>query len=362
LCLAGKAVPNDLLRQAVAEDDGRAFLSQVVEPMADSFEPRLSDDYAQLFVRAVDAVAPSLLPRMWRAPNTSLPESADIVYVLSRITLGADVAVTSVVMDAAKRRYPKARIVFVGPRKNYELFEADARIEFREAPYVRSGALSDRLAASASLWFDDGIVIDPDSRLTQLGLMRVCDETRYCFFDSRSYGGETLARLPDLTAQWCGDPEARPYVAPNPAMGDDSDITVSLGTGDNPSKQLDEAFELELMKMLAATGARVLVDLGASTAERTRVKRALQPGMQTHDGAFAPFAAEIARSKLYVGYDSAGGHVASACGVPVISIARGFLNERMAARWRPLGKIVDGNGPDPLGAVRAALSTYTFRR
>jgi ADP-heptose:LPS heptosyltransferase len=299
---------------------------------------------------------------MWRAPNGSLPDEVHIIYVMSRVTLGADVAVTSVVMDAAKRRYPKARIVFVGPRKNYELFENDPRIEFREAPYARSGALRDRLAASASLWFDDGLVIDPDSRLTQLGLMRVCPEERYSFFESRSSGGETLARLPELTRNWCGDPKARPYVAPPPASGETPDIAVSLGTGDNPSKQLDEAFELELMKMLAATGALTLMDVGASATERARVERVLQPGMRVHDGAFAPFAAQIARSKLYVGYDSAGGHVASACGVPVISIARGFLNERMAARWRPLGTIVDGNASDPLGTVQAALATYTFRR
>ena len=49
--------------------------------------------------------------------------------------------------------------------------------------------------------------------------------------------------------------------------------------------------------------------------------------MRTHDGAFAPFAAQIARSRLYVGYDSAGGHVASACGVPLISIAKGFASD-----------------------------------
>jgi hypothetical protein len=29
------------------------------------------------------------------------------VFVLSRVTLGADVAVTSVLLDAAKRRFPK---------------------------------------------------------------------------------------------------------------------------------------------------------------------------------------------------------------------------------------------------------------
>ena len=65
-----------------------------------------------------------------------LPASADRVYVLSRITLGADVAVTSVLLDAAKRRYPSAEIFFVGPRKNYELFEADPRISHREVPYA----------------------------------------------------------------------------------------------------------------------------------------------------------------------------------------------------------------------------------
>jgi hypothetical protein len=361
LCLVRQPVPDGLLREAVEIEDGRAFLSHVVEPLADSFEPPLCEAYAALFARAVAIVAPELTQRMWRAPSGSLPSSADVVHVLSRVTLGADVAVTSVVMEAAKRRYPKARIVFVGPRKNYELFEADSRIEFREAPYARGGALRDRLAASASLWFDDGLVIDADSRLTQLGLLRVCDDSRYCFFESRSYGSKTLARLPDLTAEWCGDREARPYIAPKPATGEAADITVSLGTGDNPAKQLDETFERELMKMLAETGARVLVDVGASATERARVERVLQPGMRAHDGAFAAFAAEIVRSKLYVGYDSVGGHVASACGVPLISIARGFLNERMAARWRPLGTIVDGNAPDAIKAVRDELSTYTFR-
>jgi ADP-heptose:LPS heptosyltransferase len=91
------------------------------------------------------------------------------VYVLSRITLGADVAVTSVLLDAAKRRYPDAEIVFVAPRKNYELFQADPRVRHLPAPYPRGGMLMERLRASASLWFDDGPVIDPDSRLTQLG-------------------------------------------------------------------------------------------------------------------------------------------------------------------------------------------------
>jgi ADP-heptose:LPS heptosyltransferase len=119
-----------------------------------------------------------------------------------------------------------------------------------------------------------------------------------------------------------------------------ADITVSLGVGENAAKRLDDAQECELLRTLAETGASILVDKGGSTEERERVERALLPGMRTHDGAFAPFAAQIAKSKLFVGYDSAGGHVASASGVPLISIAKGFVSERMAARWRPNGIVL----------------------
>jgi hypothetical protein len=242
------------------------------------------------------------------------------------------------------------------------LFEADARIVHREVPYARGGTLHDRLNASAALWFDDGIVIDPDSRLTQLGLFRVCPDDRYCFFDSRSFGGAGNERLPDLAARWAGDPEARPYVALRPVSGPAVDITVSLGVGENPGKRIGDDFERQVLRMLSETGCSVLVDKGASAAERERVEHVLPPGMQTHHGAFAVFAAEIARSKLFVGYDSAAGHVASACGVPLISIARGFASPRMGTRWRPQGTVIDGDAADVLDQIRRVLSTYTFRR
>ena len=55
------------------------------------------------------------------------------------------------------------------------------------------------------------------------------------------------------------------------------------------------------------------------------------------EGSFAGFAQVIAGSSLYVGYDSAGQHVAAACGVPLISIFAGFPAPRMFHRWRPSG-------------------------
>ncbi|HEY2845187.1 MAG TPA: hypothetical protein VGJ09_16110 [Bryobacteraceae bacterium] len=362
LCLRGESWSPELLDHAIAEDDGRALLSIVVERLADLFEPRLCEVYERLFGQVVERVAPELVRRLHKVRSRAFPASADRVYVLSRITLGADVAVTSVLLDAAKRRYPQAKIFFVGPSKNYELFVSDARLLSFPVPYARGGTLRDRLLASAAVWIDDGIVLDPDSRLTQLGLIQICPSDRYFFFESRSFGGDGGERLPDLAARWAGDAQARPYVAPPATFYDPPDITVSLGVGENPGKRLDDALERGLLQILAETGATIMVDKGGSEEERKRVERALPPGVGHCEGPFAQFAAEISRSKLFVGYDSAGGHVASACGIPLISIAKGFVSPRMAARWRPNGTVIDGDAPDVLDQVRRVLATYTFRR
>jgi hypothetical protein len=316
-----------------------------VERLGDLFEPRLCTTYNHLFTQVILRTAPELAPRIRNITEASAPpDSARRVYVLSRVTLGADVAVTSVLMDAAKLRYPSAEIVFVGPQKSYELFEADPRVQHLPAPYARSGALRDRLRASANLWLEGGIVIDPDSRLSQLGLISVCDEHNYFFFPSRAYGRDCNESLAQLAARWAhqlfGVEGAKPYIAPVASAQPPADITVSLGVGENAAKRLDHKQERELLRALAETGASILIDKGDSPEEHERVERALLPGMRTHDGAFAPFAAQIANSKLFVGYDSAGGHVASACGVPLISIAKGFVSERMAARWRPDGVVL----------------------
>lgn len=369
-CLRGEQWAPGLLDRALAIREGREFLSVVVERLADTFEPDLCDIYARLFTDVIERVAPELLHHVRRRRAASLdlpsPESVTDVYVLSRVTLGADIAVTSVLMDAAKRRFPDATIHFTGPRKNYELFEADPRVAHFPAPYSRNGSVKDRLEASTALWIDEGLVIDPDSRLSQLGLIQVCPEGNYCWFESRSYGGDGNDRLPDLAARWArerfGIEDARPYIAPLPAEGPAAEITVSLGVGNNPAKRVDDEAERGLLRMLAATGCYVLVDKGADAEEAARVEAALAPGMRTHQGSFAPFAADIARSRLFVGYDSAAGHAASACGVPLISIAKGFVNARMAARWRPNGIVLDGGSADVLERVRLALHSLGIAR
>ena len=383
--MRGEAWSAALLDRAIEEDHGRALLSIVVERLGDLFEPRLCQVYRRLFTEVIERVAPELRERLrgpqiaQRAPNESQLQ-AQRVYVLSRVTLGADIAVTSVLLDAAKRRFPDAQIIFAGPRKSYEMFEADARVGHFNVPYARTGSLRERLRASADLWIEDGIVIDPDSRLTQLGLISVCDEDRYFHFESRSFGRDPSyrdndeERLPALASRWArqvlGVENARAYVAPLPVNGEPGEITMSLGVGENPAKRIGGDFEIHLLAMLRAFGKSILIDKGGSPEERDRVDRLIEqaqlvnqsPGVRAHDGSFAHFAAEIARSKLYIGYDSAGGHAASACGVPVISIFAGAVSDRFLARWRPLGTIISGDTPnhrDVMGEVRRALSKET---
>jgi ADP-heptose:LPS heptosyltransferase len=372
-----KALPHSLLEEACAP----AFFRIVVEGLADRFEPALCDAYARLFAEAISyldaATDPvSVIARYERVrrprPLTGKPQH---IFVLSRITLGADVAVSSVMLAAAKRRFPHANIVFVGPRKNYDLFAADRHIHHAPLDYPR-GSVRQRLAVAADLQQildrPGAIVIDPDSRLTQLGLLPVCPEDCYYFFESRAYAPLSDRSLPELASEWArdiiGGPAAKPFVALGPTPRSKPLIAVSLGVGDNPTKRLPDPFEEQLLVLLASTGLRLCLDKGAGGEEAERVERAIErSGVQaaTWQGSFAGFASIIAGSRLYVGYDSAGQHVAAACGVPLISIFAGFPAPRFRARWSPAGPactVVPADPTDPEAAlqrVREALSTAT---
>lgn len=393
-CLRGEAIStrwvDQLAEMALSPDEAtareatRALFAGLVEPLADRFEPRLCEAYAKVFSRVLERVDPE-----WEAAElearyerlrrfrhfdaaAGVPER---VYVLSRVTLGADVAVTSVMLDAAKKRFPAAEIYFVGERKAWELFAGDRRIAHVPVVYGRRASLRERLAAGRmlrqALAASGAIVIDPDSRLSQLGLLPLAEEERYYFFESRAYGGEGGESLSRLAMRWVaevfGVADAVPYIAPLPeGEPGERGIAVSLGVGENPAKRLADPFEERLLAALARKGLPLLVDRGAGGEEAERVDRALAaaggPGkrIRTWDGSFAGFAWRIARSRLFVGYDSAGGHVAAACGVARVSVFAGYLCERMFRRWQPTGRgvaeVVAAEGVDPETVLARVLA------
>lgn len=318
----------------------RAFFSIVIERLGDLFEPHLSLVYARLFAALIGQ--PELVTRYERVRQPRVcKQNPSKVFVLSRVTLGADVAVTSVMLDAAKRRFPDAQIYYTGARKGWELFEYDSRIALHEVSYGRTALLKDRLAAKPDLHEPDAIVIDPDSRFTQLGLLPVCADENYYFFDTRSYGGTSAKTLTELSRQWCQETfeisDAKPFIAPAPSGLAPAAVTVSLGVGENQAKRIADPFEHELLALLPEN---TLIDQGFGGEESQRVLNALKPGQRTFKGSFARFAAAIKESKFYVGYDSAGGHVASVCEIPQVSIFAGAACDRMFERWKPAGTVI----------------------
>jgi ADP-heptose:LPS heptosyltransferase len=368
--LGGEPWPRAWLRELI-EQNSPALFSVVAEGLSDRFEPRLVEAYSEIFAEAIAAVLPEYLPadlveRYRRVHRLRRFEGeARTVFVLSRVTLGAEVAITSVILDAVKRRLPRARIVLAGPRKCWELFAADPRIEHLPVSY--DGALRDRIAVSPPLAEPESIVVDPDSRITQLGLLPVCPEENYYLFDSRTYGGDGTDSLGALARRWVaetfGIADARSYIAPWQAEAPaPPGIAVSFGVGGNAAKRIADPFEARLLAALAERGLPLVVDAGAGGEEAGRVERAIAASgarVEVWRGSFAGFASIIARSRLYVGYDSAGQHVAAACGVPLVTVFAGASCRRFEQRWRPFGaspvEVIPAEGGDPEAALARVI-------
>ncbi len=356
-------VLDDLIERALDEDDEfaaaaatRALFGIVIERLGDLFEPSLCDVYAKLFSHVIARALPEynandLLIRYRRIRHPHRFQGGEVrrVFVLSRVTLGADVAVTSIALAAAKERFRDAEICLVGPEKNAAMFAADPRIVPIAVPYGRSSLLKERLLAAAELQITvdepGSIVIDPDSRLTQLGLIPVSDDARYFFFESRAAGGELEVSLSALIAAWLSqvfDMEpVQSYVAPL-LQQKIASITVSWGVGENSDKRVCDQLESDALAKLLTWGRPVLLDRGAGGEEADRVdalaRRLDAPGLLAiHDGSYASFASHILQSDLYVGYDSAGQHVAAAGNVPLVSVFCGYASQRMFSRWCPTG-------------------------
>ena len=287
------------------------------------------------------AAAPDIRPE--------LPARVDTVYVLSRVTLGADIKIVSPILRAMRSRFPAARIVFVANRKSAELFENDRSIDFLEASYPRIGSIGYRIAFAErlrdTLATPHRIVIDPDSRITQLGLVPVCEPERYFHFPSRTAGGDGDANLSALISDWLKQSfgaTSSAWIAPRPIakQGAGPIAAISLGVGENENKRLGLDFEAALIAAIATRFRTVYLDRGMGGAEARRVTDAAERSgaiaqIRFSEDSFAAFASIIAQSQFYVGYDSAGQHAAAAAGRPLVTIFAGAPSDRFRARWSP---------------------------
>ena len=347
----GERIPPAVTRELGDNQPGE-FFRVIVEALGDSFDPAQAQAYEHLM-------------QAWIPPREpiqpAIPDRVETVFVLSRVTLGADIKITSTVLNAMKRRFPEAEIVLVGNRKSAELFSADSRISHLNADYPRSGPVTTRVQFAHDLRRQiDGpnrIVIDPDSRVTQLGLIPVCAPEHYFHFPSRT--ANSAPNLTDLSQAWLletfGETGQAWIATPRvPIEGDAPRATVSLGVGDNETKRVHGDFEAQLIRALGENFRTIWLDRGVGGSESARVTAAAEASgcidrIRFWEGSFAGFASLIAQSDLYTGYDSAGQHAAAATGTPLITIFAGAPSERFRQRWSPHGpgriRIIDA---DPL--------------
>ena len=427
-----------------AESATRALFTALVERLADSFEPDAVSLYNRAFAQVIQACRldprsaqldqelkelglpgeQDLIARADRLrdvyPRTALSDPAGEVrrvIVLSRVTLGADVAITSVIIERMKLSFPAAEIVLVGGTKAPELFAGDPRVRFKEIAYRRAGTTIERLLT----WIDllrcvreltdeltrgEYLIVDPDSRLTQLGLLPVeradltlrgpnprdrdlaAQAREYLFFPSREYGSGTSQSLSELTSLWLdevfgesvptyprvslrgADIEAAGNLLNGMRCGSRPIITLNFGVGENQTKRVGGDFESSLVARLIQEGAAIVLDKGAGEdeirradaviAEATSIEREgrrvraveineqslasaasseqIEADVLVWNGRIGMLAGLIVESDLYIGYDSAGQHIAAALGVKCIDVFAGYSSPRMLERWRPTGR------------------------
>jgi len=433
--LAKLAVSED---RRVAGSATRALFKSLIERLADSFEPDNVSLYNRVFSQLTetlrrDARATALdseltnfgldseeqmLARAERLRHVQKldglhcwSQSLKCVLVLSRVTLGADVAITSVILERMKVMFHSAVIILLGGPKSAELFGGDSRVRLEEITYRRGGNTIERLLSwtelvnrvrsiTKGLTRREYLIIDPDTRLTQLGLLPVSeltdseqqsnnDETpNYLFFPSREYRHDTSLSLAELTSAWLDEvfcemepsyprinlnridiESARKLTSQLRGQTGRRIVAVNFGTGGNPFKSVSESFEASIVYHFTREGFVVVFDKGAGDeearraeavlAEATRIERNgvrarlleineqnlsalssedLNIDILVWHGRIGMLAALIGESDLYIGYDSAGQHIAAALGVPCIDVFSGASSPRMLDRWKPTGK------------------------
>lgn len=326
--------------RALGEEQPAKFFRDIVESLSDSFDPKQVAAYEELMGAWIPATPQN---------RPAIPGRVETVCVLSRVTLGSDIKITSIILDAMKRRFPDASIQFVANRKSAELFEADSRIVALAAEYPRSGPVSLRIEFAnelrRKLKAPNRIVVDPDSRMTQLGLLPVCEPEHYFHFPSRT--ANSAANLTGLARNWLRDTfgeTGQAFVAPRPVPieGETPRAAISLGVGGNDTKRIGGDFETGLIRSLGARYRTLWIDRGAGGEEARRVTAAVESSgmagqVRYWEGSFAGFASIISQCDYYAGYDSAGQHAAAALGIPLVTYFAGAPSERFRERWTPAG-------------------------
>jgi len=338
-----------------------------------------------------------LLNRIEKVRNNGniLPDPGSVkkILLLSRVTIGADVAITSVIVQRLAKYFPDAEIIIMGSAKLREVYGGNPMIRVRDVPYTRRGGLIPRLSSwqtvldiiqeeTIALSSENFILIDPDSRLSQLGILPLVPPDNYFFFDSRSHSvfnnklsmveltnawlnkitGETGFSYPEVWTKKGDVDQAKQFCGALTNNGAKNIITVNFGVGGNLRKKVGKELEARLLfTLLQEPDTIIILDKGFGSEELRDTEILLESvgnnGYPVFNTSLDPFdvknikhgivgiqckigqiAALIANSDEFIGYDSACQHIAAAFSIPCLTIFAGSNNMRFIRRWSAYGK------------------------
>lgn len=393
-----------------------ALFSIIIEGLCDDFEELQTEAYNKVMSQVVNfcRTQPAGVELKKRLANFGLSSYQDIlgrienirannrkvlrldthpekIFLLSRVTIGADVAITSVLIQRLSRMFPGSEIVIIGGNKLNDIFGGNPHIRIREVNYSRHGNLIERFTS----WFSvqdvireetngntrNVIVVDPDSRLTQLGVLPIIGNEKYMFFNSR--GNDAYPKkmsIAELTNHWIDEMMGKgefcypqvwlPKSKIDKAVrvmdglrkaGCKKIIVINLGVGGNTRKRLEDGFEEKLLlNLLQEPNTVIILDQGFGEEELSRsealIRSAEKVGHATNLSEFeslksvhmskgiigviariGDLAALIAKSDEFIGYDSACQHIAASLGIPTVTIFAGSNNPRFIRRWSACG-------------------------
>jgi len=327
-----------------------------------------------------------------REYSCDINKPPDKIILLSRVTIGADVAILSVMIQRLAKIFPQTEIVIIGNKKLTGVFGGNPGIRIQQLNYARRGGLLERFAS----WHktldilaeemppdceENILLIDPDSRISQLGVLPLTHRENYLFFNSRKFPSSVKNTcMAELTNRWMDTVfgtsdfcfpkvwipspianKARIMTSRLAAAGCRKIITVNFGVGENPRKRLDADFEKKLLgEILKSPQTVVLLDRGFGEDELSRSGSLIfdlrdqgfetasvrfgdseLPGMSHGilgvESAIGEIAALIAECDEFIGYDSACQHIAAAAQTPTLTIFAGSNNMKFIRRWSACG-------------------------
>ena len=187
------------------------------------------------------------------------------------------------------------------------------------------------------------IVIDPDSRLTQLGLLPVCAEEDYYFFESRSYGGDSRRPCPSSRGDWVAETRSASRMPSRSSLRcAPRRIRPTLRSALAWARMPPSAWQARLKQNCCGFWSSAIVDPDRPRGGRGRSRAGgARDGPQRWAARFGmgrlrgspPRSPEAISTLVTIRREGTWRR----CGVPLISIFGGFVSERMFQRWRPTG-------------------------